>query len=152
MSYHFFFSDRVITTAVQYAVDPRRVEDFYFKLNEPERQISAHVENVVRSQIPKMDLDSAFLAKDELAHEIKDELSNSMSPYGLIISNCLMTEMLPDNSVLMAMNEINAARRLREANIEKAEAEKVAAQFPSLTPPAPPETELPAPIQTRLRI
>ena len=99
-----------------------------------------------------MDLDSAFLAKDELAHEIKDELSNSMSPYGLIISNCLMTEMLPDNSVLMAMNEINAARRLREANIEKAEAEKVAAQFPSLTPPAPPETELPAPIQTRLRI
>ena len=72
-----------------------------------------------------MDLDSAFLAKDELAHEIKDELSKSMSPYGLIISNCLMTEMLPDNSVLMAMNEINAARRMREANIEKAEAEKV---------------------------
>jgi regulator of protease activity HflC (stomatin/prohibitin superfamily) len=52
-----------------------------------------------------------------------------MSPYGLDISNCLMTEMLPDHSVLMAMNEINAARRMREANIEKAEAEKVIRPF-----------------------
>jgi regulator of protease activity HflC (stomatin/prohibitin superfamily) len=117
----------VITTAVQFAVDPMKVEDFFFKLAEPARQISAHVENVVRSQIPKMDLDTAFLAKDDLAMAVKDDLSKSMAPYGLYIHGCLMTEMLPDSSVLRAMNEINAARRQREANVEKAEAEKVLA-------------------------
>ena len=117
----------IITTAVQYAVDERKVEDFFFKLNEPSRQIAAHVENVVRSQIPKMDLDTAFLAKDDLAIAVKDDLSNSMQPYGLHIYGCLMTDMLPDSSVLKAMNEINAARRQREANVEKAEAEKVLA-------------------------
>jgi hypothetical protein len=117
----------VITTAVQFSVDPMKVEDFFFKLNEPWRQISAHVENVVRSQIPKMDLDTAFLAKDELAMIVKDDLAKSMSQFGLHIHGCLMTEMLADSSVLSAMNEINAARRQREANIEKAEAEKVLA-------------------------
>jgi len=114
-----------ITTAVQFAVDPNKVEDFFFKINEPERQIAAHVENVVRSQIPKMDLDTVFLAKDEMAHAVMDELSRSMAPYGVQIYCCLMPEMLPDAAVLRAMNEINAARRLREANLEKAEAEKL---------------------------
>ena len=37
------------------------------------------------------------------------------------------TDMLPDASVMAAMNEINAARRIREAKLERAEAEKVLA-------------------------
>ena len=53
------------TFSYQYAVDPARVDDFYFKLNQPERQIEAHVDSIVRSQIPMLDLDAAFAAKDE---------------------------------------------------------------------------------------
>ena len=168
----------IITTAVQYAVDEKKVEDFFFKLNEPSRQIAAHVENVVRSQIPKMDLDTAFLAKDDLAMAVKDDLSKSMQPYGLRIYGCLMTDMLADSSVLRAMNEINAgidsflmhmretlperlivfpirsarpARRQREANIEKAEAEKVLLSPARFGPPHFP-THLPPPNPNSHRI
>jgi len=116
-----------INTAVQYSVDPNKANDFFFKLADPTRNIASHVDNVVRSQLPKMDLDAAFLAKDELAYSISRELSEHMTPYGLLIHGCLMTEMVPDSTVLRAMNEVNAARRQREANWEKAEAEKVLA-------------------------
>lgn len=48
------------------------------------------MENIVRSQLPKLDLDAAFEVKDELAFAIKNDLSKSMSEYGLIIHGCLM--------------------------------------------------------------
>ncbi len=44
---------------------------------------------------------------------------------GLRIVSALVTEMAVDSSVLRAMNEINASRRLREAAAERAEAEKI---------------------------
>ena len=67
-----------------------QVDEFYFKLGTPDRLIEAHVDNIVRSQLPKLDLDAAFLVKDELAMTIKRELANSMSVYGLIIYDTLM--------------------------------------------------------------
>ncbi len=67
-----------------------QVDDFYFKLGTPARLIEAHVDNIVRSQLPKLDLDAAFLVKDELAMTIKRELANSMAVYGLIIYDTLM--------------------------------------------------------------
>ena len=72
-----------------------QVDDFYFKLSTPDRLIEAHVDNIVRSQLPKLDLDSAFLVKDDLAMTIKRELANSMSAYGLIIYDTLMVAALP---------------------------------------------------------
>eukprot|EP01042_Synura_sphagnicola_P002171 gene2171-2592_t len=48
-----------------------------------------------------------------------------MSEYGYEILVALVTDLNPDKSVKNAMNEINAAGRLREAAKEKAEAEKI---------------------------
>ena len=74
-----------VTTSVQFAVDPTKVEDYYFKLSNPWQQMAAHVENIVRGHIPKMDLDAVYSAKQELADEIKKDLPQSMSPYGVHI-------------------------------------------------------------------
>merc|ERR1719265_2358374 len=42
-----------------------------------------------------------------------------------MIHQCLVTDLRPDDKVRMAMNEVDANRRLRMAATEKAEAEKV---------------------------
>jgi regulator of protease activity HflC (stomatin/prohibitin superfamily) len=114
-----------IRTVIQYAVDPAKVENYFFKVTNVNRQLEAHVDSIVRSEIPKYNLDQAFKVKDNLAGSIKDELAKQMNPYGLIIVSCLMSDLNPDATVLAAMNAINAARRERDVNFEKAEAEKL---------------------------
>jgi regulator of protease activity HflC (stomatin/prohibitin superfamily) len=116
-----------VTTAVQYSVDPEKVNDYFFKLNDPERQITAHVEDCVRSFLPTLDLDHAFESKEKMATEIKDSVAKSMAAYGIQVAKCLVVDMQPDASVMASMNQINAARRQREAAIERAEADKIMA-------------------------
>ena len=38
--------------------------------------------DVVRAQVPKLSLDRVFLAKDEIAAAVKDELEHAMSGFG----------------------------------------------------------------------
>merc|ERR1712157_355630 len=56
---------------------------------------------------------------------ILQSVSNMMGHYGYLILNVLITDLAPEQRVLQAMNEINAARRQREAAVEKGEAEKL---------------------------
>ena len=116
-----------VQSVIQFTIDPTKVNDYYFKLSNPWQQMAAHVENIVRGHIPKMELDAVYASKTTLADEIKADLSKSMSQYGLHIHSCLMTDIIPDANVLHAMNEINAAKRNREANIQKSEADKLTA-------------------------
>ena len=116
-----------VTTAIQFSVNPAKVQDFYFKLSNPEQQLEAYVDNIVRGHIPTMDLDSVYSAKEELAKSIEKELAHHMAPYGLEIHACLMTNIAPDANVMRSMNDINAAQRNREANAQNVEADKLTA-------------------------
>jgi len=49
-----------------------------------------------------------------------------MKKYGYNIFKTLVTDIIPDQKVKDAMNAINENRRLREAAVEKGEAEKIA--------------------------
>ena len=51
--------------------------------------------------------------KEEIAYEVKDQLTKSMSNFGFMIIQTLVTDIEPDQRVRAAMNEINAASRLR---------------------------------------
>lgn len=72
-----------------------------------------------------MELDSAFEAKEEIALEVKKALKDTMESFGYEILQCLVTDLNPDAKVKAAMNQINEATRMREANKEKAEGEKI---------------------------
>eukprot|EP00249_Psilotum_nudum_P002755 c15888_g1_i3 orf=116-391(+) len=48
-----------------------------------------------------------------------------MSAYGYEIAQTLIVDIVPEQTVKHAMNEINAAARLRLATRDKAEAEKI---------------------------
>ncbi len=104
--------------SVQFLVQRDHVYDAFYKLQNPQEQITAFIFDVVRAEVPKMILDHVFIKKDEIALAIKRDLKEAMLNYGYDIIKALVTDIDPDENVKIAMNRINASER-----------EKVAAQF-----------------------
>merc|ERR1712061_811281 len=96
-----------------------------YKLTDVHAQIDSYVADVVRSQVPLMLLDEAFEKKDDVSDAIQKKLLQEMANYGFQIHKALVTELSPDASVQQSMNEINKQKRLRDASIMAAEAEKI---------------------------
>lgn len=99
--------------------------DAYYRLSDPRGQIQSYVFDVVRSTVPRMELDEAFASKKEIADATSQQLKAVMQDYGYEILNSLVTDLSPDARVKASMNEINASKRLKEAASHKAEADKV---------------------------
>jgi regulator of protease activity HflC (stomatin/prohibitin superfamily) len=114
-----------VGVAVQYRVLMDGAYDAYYRLTDPRNQIQSYVFDVVRSTVPRMDLDEAFVSKDEVGKAVLAQLRDVMKEYGYEINKTLVTDLSPDNRVKASMNEINASRRLKEAASHKAEADKV---------------------------
>jgi regulator of protease activity HflC (stomatin/prohibitin superfamily) len=101
------------------------MKNSYYNLDNPERQIQSYVFDSVRSEVPKMELDDVFAEKDKIAMAVQRELSDTMKQFGFDFVKALVTDIDPDAKVKHSMNEINAAKRMKEAAKEKAEAEKI---------------------------
>ncbi|KAH7315876.1 hypothetical protein KP509_21G069200 [Ceratopteris richardii] len=114
-----------VVASVQYRVVDGKAKEAFYKLTNPREQIQSYVFDVVRATVPKMDLDAVFEQKNEIAKSVADELEKAMTTYGFEIVQTLIVDIIPDETVKRAMNEINAAARLRVATQEKAEAEKI---------------------------
>lgn len=114
-----------VAVAVQYTVLLESAYDAYYRLTDPRSQIQSYVFDVVRSSVPKMELDDAFASKAEIASAVLGQLKEVMKDYGYEIKNALVTDLSPDSKVKASMNEINASKRLKEAASHKAEADKV---------------------------
>lgn len=80
---------------------------------------------MIRASVPKLRLDDVFEQKNVIAKAVEDELEKAMSAYGCENVQTLIVDIEPDERVKQAMNEINAAARLRVAANEKAEAENI---------------------------
>jgi regulator of protease activity HflC (stomatin/prohibitin superfamily) len=114
-----------VIVAVQYYVLADKVYEAFYRLNNPEKQINSYVFDVVRAKVPQIKLDDLFEKKDEIAVAVKNELNETMKDFGFEILNALVTDIEPDVKVKEAMNEINAAQRMRVAATEKGEAERI---------------------------
>lgn len=114
-----------VVVSVQCFVKEDKVFEAFYKLTNPQQQITSFVFDVVRARIPKISLDDVFERKEEVAIAVRDELSEMMSDFGYSILKTLVTDIDPDAKVKAAMNEINEAQRLRVAANEKGEAEKI---------------------------
>ncbi|CAM6097938.1 unnamed protein product [Calypogeia fissa] len=115
----------VVVASVQYRALKDSAYDAFYKLTNPKAQIQSYVFDVVRASVPKMLLDDVFEQKSEVAKNVETELEKAMGTYGYEIVQTLIVDIEPDASVKKAMNEINAAQRLRVAARDKAEAEKI---------------------------
>jgi regulator of protease activity HflC (stomatin/prohibitin superfamily) len=114
-----------VPVRVQYYVLADKVKEAYYELDDPEDQIKAHVENVILSYIPKINLDDTYQQEDQIAKRIKESLATVMAKFGYSIENALVTKIVPADAVVKAMNDINAARREKVATEARAEANKI---------------------------
>ena len=114
-----------IPVAVQYHVLPEKVYEAFYRLSLPEQQIESYVFNVVLGHVPKMNLDEAFEQQSAIAIAVKQELDEVMAGFGYGIVKALVTDIVPDEKVKEAMNDINAAQREQVAANARGEAEKI---------------------------
>lgn len=114
-----------VVVSVQYFVLPDKIYEAFYKLNNPEKQITSFVFDVVRARVPGIKLDDVFEKKDDIADAVRQELTEVMDDFGYGIVKTLVTDIDPDAKVKESMNEINAAQRLRVAAEEKGEADKI---------------------------
>merc|ERR1719311_1799967 len=120
----------LIRVAVQYQVndDEESIKNAHYRLTNPKQQIESYVFDVVRSSVPKIDLDDVFTTKEEIAQNIKSELTSAMSSFGYTILASPITDIDPDKEVKRAMNDINKAKRLRLAAQDEGEAARTEIQ------------------------
>ncbi|XP_057758106.1 hypersensitive-induced response protein-like protein 2 [Arachis stenosperma] len=114
-----------VVASVQYRALADKASDAFYRLTNTKEQIQSYVFDVIRASVPKLELDAVFEQKNDIARAVEDELEKAMSAYGYEIVQTLIVDIEPDVHVKRAMNEINAAARLRLAANEKAEAEKI---------------------------
>jgi regulator of protease activity HflC (stomatin/prohibitin superfamily) len=114
-----------IPISVQNRVRPERVYDAFYKLSDPVAQIKSYVEQVILGHVPGMTLDEVFATQSSIAAAVKQELDSDMAAFGYEIVNVLVTDIVPDEKVKSAMNDINAAQREQVAANARGEAEKI---------------------------
>ena len=114
-----------IPISVQNRVRPEKVYDAYYKLSDPVAQIQSYVEQVILGHVPGMTLDEVFASQSSIAAAVKQELDADMATFGYEIVNVLVTDIVPDQKVKSAMNDINAAQREQVAANARGEAEKI---------------------------
>jgi len=114
-----------IPISVQNRVRSENAFDAFYKLSDPEAQIQSYVEQVILGYVPGMTLDDVFASQSGIAAAVKKELDADMAGFGYEIVNVLVTDIVPDEKVKSAMNDINAAQREQVAASARGEAEKV---------------------------
>ena len=114
-----------IPISVQNRVRPEKVFDAFYKLSDPKAQIQSYVEQVILGHVPGMTLDEVFASQSSIAAAVKQELDADMATFGYEIVNVLVTDIVPDQKVKSAMNDINAAQREQVAANARGEAEKI---------------------------
>ena len=111
--------------SVQFLIRPDHVYDAFYKLQNPDEQITAFIFDVVRAEVPKMILDDVFEKKEEIALAIQRDLKEAMLDYGYDIIKALVTDIDPDENVKIAMNRINAADREKIAAQHEGDAQRI---------------------------
>ena len=111
--------------SVQFLIRKDYVYDAFYKLQNPDEQITSFIFDVVRAEVPKMILDDVFEKKEEIAIAIKRDLKEAMLDYGYDIIKALVTDIDPDEKVKIAMNRINAAEREKIAAQHEGDAQRI---------------------------
>ncbi|XP_066314465.1 hypersensitive-induced response protein 1-like [Miscanthus floridulus] len=114
-----------VVASVQYRAIADKAYDAFYRLSNAREQIQSYVFDVIRASVPNMNLDQVFEQKNVVARAVEEELAKAMTMYGYEIVQTLIVDIEPDEVVKRAMNDINAAARLRVAAAERAEADKI---------------------------
>lgn len=114
-----------VVVAVQLAVREENAQEAMYKLDNVSEQVDSYVSDVVRTQLPLMDLDEAFENKDRISEAVQEKLVVQMADFGLQIHKALVIDIRVNADVMRSMNEVTRQKRLRDASVMAAEADKI---------------------------
>lgn len=114
-----------IPVSVQFQVLDDKIYDAFYRLSSPQKQIESFVFNSILGHVPKLTLDETFDQMSGISIAVKNELDATMSGFGFNILTALVTDIIPDSKVKLAMNDINAAQRAQVAAQARGEADKI---------------------------
>merc|ERR1711939_1276376 len=85
-----------IIVSTQYMVlrESSRMYDAFYKLTDSREQIQSYIFDVVRSTVPRINLDDVFTTKEEIAIEVKNMLEKAMTEFGYTIIQTLVTDIM----------------------------------------------------------
>jgi len=121
------FTHMKVSIQFQIVKEDNSIWKAYYRLTNPRSQIEAYVYDVIRSTVPKIELDDVFTTKEEISAEISACLKEHMADFGYEILATPITDIEPNAEVKRAMNENNKAKRLRIAASDAGEAVKIKA-------------------------
>lgn len=119
------FVDLLIAVQFYVPETEEAVRAAFYRLTNPQQQISSYVFDTVRALVPDMPVDHVFSEKDKIALAVKERLQDTMTQFGYTILQSLVNDIQPDPTVKEAMNKVNASARLKEAARNEAEARKI---------------------------
>ncbi|MBP6743928.1 hypothetical protein KA344_01795 [bacterium] len=104
-----------ITANVQYYIDENNesVMLAFYKLANPDSQITSHVSSAIRSKVPHMTLEAVQNNQAEIASHVKTILTETMREYGYVIKDVLITKADPNETVVAANNEKYASEQAK---------------------------------------
>jgi len=119
----------MVKVSVQYQIsaDDQSTYNAYYRLSNTRAQIESYVFDVIRATVPKITLDDVFLEKEEISRQVELLLKENFGSFGYEILATPITEIEPAAEVKHAMNQINKAKRIREAAGDEGEAVKIRA-------------------------
>lgn len=123
-----------LNVAVQVEVKSEDTVKALYTLSNPAEQIHAMLDAEIRAQASSRNLDDMFEQKEEISQSVFTTKTGSgktvaemIKESGFTLHRVLIRGIEPDRKVKAAMNEINAAMRMREAKKHQADAEYIAA-------------------------
>ncbi|GKV22445.1 hypothetical protein SLEP1_g32318 [Rubroshorea leprosula] len=110
-----------VVASIQYRASAERASDAFYELSNTRTQIQSYVFDVIRTRVPKLELDSLFEQKNEIARAVEEELGKAISKYGFEIVQTLIVDIEPDEHLKRAMNMKRAAEEEKMLKIKRAE-------------------------------
>lgn len=114
-----------LPTSLMVKVNPDRVADSYYKLEDADEQITRWVMPVIRSIVSQMTLEELYSDKERIVGEVLNELSHKLVEYGFDVVAVLIDQPQVDASVQASFNRVVSSNRELEAAKQEAEASRI---------------------------
>jgi regulator of protease activity HflC (stomatin/prohibitin superfamily) len=111
-----------IDLSVQYRVDEDNAPKASYSLRDPWAQTTSYIENIIRSEVPKMTLTTLFEDNEALCGKVKSNLGDMLKHNGYTLIDTLITSIAPEQAIKDAMTRVRASENLMEASRNEAEA------------------------------
>ncbi|CAD7937792.1 unnamed protein product [Amoebophrya sp. A25] len=114
-----------LAVQLQYRVNTDDPYNVFYRVDSIEDKLSSFVKDIIRAQIPTMDLDEVFTDSVRVKKDMRERMNPVLAGFGYQLVDTLIVDLKPNRVVAASMNEIQAEQRLRVAAYDRAEAQKI---------------------------